>query len=193
MRPNGSLHPSPPLDPESLHHIHIHTHIFILSWLQIQFFYIYSLIHPVLEKVGPSSHLHKRRPISVFFVPNQPICIFPHFIQFIHNITPFFYCILRGTNPFSHFQSSSQFFSYFPNLLHTSYACPSLDPGVHALRNENTPCRNILLNTFRHCTCISPHHVSRLFLYCGVTSWLRNNIIHLFRMSRRGSSATNGI
>lgn len=104
MRPNGSLHPPPPLDPESLHHIH--TRISIHSWLQIQFFYIYSLIHPVLEKVGPSSHLHKRRPISVFFFPNQPICIFPHFIQFIHNIIPFFYCILRGTNPFSHVTSS---------------------------------------------------------------------------------------
>lgn len=81
-------------------------------------------------------------------------------------------------------------FAYFPTL-RIPHASPSLDREfMHSFfTKRNTPCCNTLLNIFRHCTCILPHHVSCLFVYCGVISWLGNNNRCFVPMSRRGSGA----
>jgi hypothetical protein len=91
-------------------------------------------------------------PFHIEFIP------IVHLLQYRSNNHPFLVVSYLGRILFSRRITSSRrnfFFGLFSNLLHTP--CLSfLDPGVHAtfmLYETNTPCRNILLNTFRHCTC----------------------------------------
>jgi hypothetical protein len=141
------------------------------------FFYIYSLIHPVLEKVSPSSHLHKvRHFISILF---HTICIFlisfNLFLLFIYyrSTAVTSRCILPGVNPFSRRRN----FCLFSNLLYTPYLSFH-KPGGSCFTKRNIPCRNTLLNTLRHYTCTFPRPIMFLDCFFIATlhySWLGNN------------------
>jgi len=132
---------------------------------------IYSLIHQVLENVG-SFVAFAQTPLFHFFSFSSaysPISfnLFLLFIYYSTAVTTILFSLYptRG-EPFSVTSSCCIFFAYFPSFC-TPHACPSLDPGVHArscFTKRNTPCRNTLLNIFRHCTCIPPRPSCFLFV-----------------------------